>query len=154
MCQAENVSCSKTMLWTHMQSSGSCLPVFKNGAWLLYAAVGAFSTRMPSPTALNNLFSCISFLPLDIVKYKAWIQILIRLVFWALLCLSLGLLPSTLRFPGYRWGYLPVVLCQKLQKGLTQRWLLNLCQMLVLEIDHAKSVAFSLWSAISYRWSH
>lgn len=55
-----------------------------------------------------------------------------------------GTVAEYLRFPGYRWGYLPVVLCQKLQKGLTQRWLLNLCQMLVLEIDHAKSVAFSL----------
>lgn len=97
----------------HTQRSGSHL--------CSKTAYGSFMQLLePVPHVLNNLLNCISFLPLHVVKYKEWIQILIQLVFRALLSLGLGLCQAPhIGFPNYRCSCLPVVLCQKLKKGLT-----------------------------------
>lgn len=76
---------------------------FHHAAALLFQRSAHAQSHMP----LCNLFSCVSFLPLGIVKHKARIQILIQQVcgqvFWVLLSLALGLLPNSSDFC-VAWG--------------------------------------------------
>lgn len=121
----------------------------KTGVWLALCSCWSLfqrNTRAQSHTSLCNLFSCVSFLPLSIVKYKARIQILTQLVcgqvFGALLCLSLGLLPSSSDLPVTR-GVPPACAVSEVKEGLDRQWWLsNLCQMPVSQTDYTNTAAF------------